>query len=1186
MIKRFLISIFTLLVLGLLIFTSFLLGTHSGLQWAYRMAKPYIPGNINISQLQGTLTSRIIINHLDYHAPDDAFSVKADQIALSWLPINLLHGQIRFNHLTAQNLHIYLNNQNKHAKHLQDESSHKTIAVIKKPSSLATKVDQNNRLSEQTSTLPLPFSFSFYKSDFKNIHIITDKNKKPIDIDQLAFTLKLNNNKLHISHLTMTQKNKTLKLNGTITTAPPYPLFVKITAAFLKNNKTTYQLNGIFKGDLNHLKATVTHKAPFPATLTAELNTLLTQPSWVGKITWPNWTYPLADQQITLKAGEISSTGNLKHYAFTAQTGLVIDNEEPIRLSSIGSGNFSELTITKLALENTQLNLLGNGKITREPKLNSHLRLTGKIHNTPMQFSASTDYINNIFTAQAQAKLETGKIEFEAIQQNGWSVQWNILLPTLENLFSGLSGYLKSKGKLQLFQDNSLFVDGNLLLKKARFLHSYVDSFSADLNWNNQPQQISHIQLIANKIAYGSLHLDSLSLRAKGTVKEHTIETTAISGKNTLSTHLIGQWDQNTWKKNLSSVQIRNTVFGDWQLKQPVSLSISPHSFSMTPFVWQSTGSKIIFALNKSEKQKFSASLHITNFDLSRLQQLFPDKFFINGNLNVIADFNYSDQSQSSQLNLTVSPGKIRYMTDYLIHEIPHQGGTLSAVLSPSTLSGDLNFIIDKNHSINGKITFPHFQIHSASLKDQTFNGNLTVKLAQLDWLPLLIPQLSNTTGNGSAALEFSGSLTAPKISGIIDFSNGKTSIPDLGIDLTHIQAKLITDRMNTLHLFAQVKNNDVPLTLTGNLTSLSKVPQSHFTLKGDNFLISNTHTLKMYVSPNLVLDTKGKEAFLTGTVIIPKANIKPDDTKSAVALSSDVVFVTDTQQKVTPNYFMLKSRIKLLLGEKVNLQYHGLIGRLAGELNINYQPGQFITADGEIRVENGEYQAYGQLLKITKGRLNYAGSLIVNPGLTIRAERTISTTSQSTITALSSVIADKPKQLPANLQSFIVGVTIGGTAKKPVISLFSEPAVLSQSDILSYLVVGRSTSQASGGDTALLLQAASALGGTENTAANLLQELRNKLSIDEISFQTETIEPSDDDDEEVTDDNGEPKQNTSLVLGKKISSRLYIKTSFGLLEPISSIRLIYKLSPKWSIQTETGTKESGVDLLYSIERD
>ncbi|HZE76242.1 MAG TPA: translocation/assembly module TamB domain-containing protein, partial [Gemmatimonadales bacterium] len=56
-----------------------------------------------------------------------------------------------------------------------------------------------------------------------------------------------------------------------------------------------------------------------------------------------------------------------------------------------------------------------------------------------------------------------------------------------------------------------------------------------------------------------------------------------------------------------------------------------------------------------------------------------------------------------------------------------------------------------------------------------------------------------------------------------------------------------------------------------------------------------------------------------------------------------------------------------------------------------------------------------------------------------------------------------------------------------------------------------------------------------------------------------------------------------SFVAGKYLSPSLYVSYGIGLFDPVSTLRLRYALSSKWTLQAEQG-EATGADLLYKFE--
>src|SRR5690554_7185219 len=112
------------------------------------------------------------------------------------------------------------------------------------------------------------------------------------------------------------------------------------------------------------------------------------------------------------------------------------------------------------------------------------------------------------------------------------------------------------------------------------------------------------------------------------------------------------------------------------------------------------------------------------------------------------------------------------------------------------------------------------------------------------------------------------------------------------------------------------------------------------------------------------------------------------------------------------------------------------------------------MSATGSNAKEGGVYKGYGQDLTIDRGMINFHGELR-NPGLNIVALR-------------------KGLEVEA-------GVSVTGTARRPVIRLVSQPDVPDPAK-LSWIMLGRAPSGEGGGDLAMLLPAAQAMLGGNMT--------------------------------------------------------------------------------------------------------
>ena len=134
-----------------------------------------------------------------------------------------------------------------------------------------------------------------------------------------------------------------------------------------------------------------------------------------------------------------------------------------------------------------------------------------------------------------------------------------------------------------------------------------------------------------------------------------------------------------------------------------------------------------------------------------------------------------------------------------------------------------------------------------------------------------------------------------------------------------------------------------------------------------------------------------------------------------------------------------------------------------------------------------------------------------------------------------------------------------------PKLALFSDPA-MEQSDMLSYLLLGVPTNKATSAQGAALSGAAASLGLTGGDM--LASKLGDAFGLEEMRIES-----------------GDTVEESSLVLGKYLSPRIYVSYAAGLFDQSSTFRMRYTLSRRWTVQTETGIV-SGADLLYSLEND
>ena len=163
-------------------------------------------------------------------------------------------------------------------------------------------------------------------------------------------------------------------------------------------------------------------------------------------------------------------------------------------------------------------------------------------------------------------------------------------------------------------------------------------------------------------------------------------------------------------------------------------------------------------------------------------------------------------------------------------------------------------------------------------------------------------------------------------------------------------------------------------------------------------------------------------------------------------------------------------------------------------------------------------------------------------------------------------------KNQGASLQSTMtVGVHVTGYLSEPKIQLFSNPTILSQSDILSMLVLGHPLSQTNSNSRKLILMALTSMGQHSNT--KFLTQFKKSAGID-LDIQTAS---------RYNLNTNQVSDSTGIVVGKSLSKRVYVSYNYGLSQSDPNIlTLKYLINKFLSVQISSSDTSNAIDLLYT----
>ena len=461
--------------------------------------------------------------------------------------------------------------------------------------------------------------------------------------------------------------------------------------------------------------------------------------------------------------------------------------------------------------------------------------------------------------------------------------------------------------------------------------------------------------------------------------------------------------------------------------------------------------------------------------------------------------------------------------------------GVLTATATPDSIDANASLTAGQIGTLAGSLKIGR---GLGPWRDMPVAGELHAQSGKLDLVSVYLPDIDRAAGNLTADARIAGTLAAPQLSGSIRVSDGEVDFYQTNLHLRQIDlAAQLTDDGLMFDGAAQAGKGSVHA--KGQLHWRDTLPYGQLHLDGTNLRVVDIPEAQIDASPNLDFKVAAREVDITGTVTVPYAKIVPTNLTGAVTSSPDEVVVGQESENPADR-FHVKTTITMTLGPNVNIDTMGLTGQLAGSITVRSGYDAITHAAGVLSVQKGQYSAYARKLDIQSGRLIFTGGPIDDPGIEIRAV----------------------KRYP----DVTAGINVRGTLQGPRLSFFSDPS-LPQPQIVSLILSG------GGGDSTL--QMLQATQNQQATAANelltqggaiLAQQLGSRIGLPDISVETDL------------------NNETSLVLGKYLSPRLYVSYGVGLTEELNAIRLRYSLGDHWTIRTTAG-QIKGADLVFSVEK-
>jgi translocation and assembly module TamB len=726
--------------------------------------------------------------------------------------------------------------------------------------------------------------------------------------------------------------------------------------------------------------------------------------------------------------------------------------------------------------------------------------------------------------------------------------------PDLSGFLPDLGGrvdvllHARSAGK-PAADGTDLRVDLSVRGRDLRYGQQRAAVLSADADLDLGDRESSWVRLRAAGMQLAGQEVAATRISLDGRVHQHQVDVQVGAGEQAVSLVGEGRYDAGVYRLTAQRIESTAPRLHGFALEKPASLLVGADTARLEETCFTDPPRRVCLRAEWQRGAGWSAGLATHDYPLQASRKDLPRRPAYRALLDLeAAAQGEQDLPWTATATASLRDAWLEYVTPSGRQErIPL--GITRINLDSSAERHHLTAKVEGTSALqlSGDATLRRED--ATSLAASPLDATVDFSTERLGLLPMFVPDIDKAEGSLRAHLTLTGTAALPVAGGSLALENGRIEVYQTNLRLGDVSARIDLLEQG-LSLESRGKAGNGSFEAKGRFSWEARRLTGHLGLKGEHLLVADIPEIRIEASPDLDFDIDDRDIVVKGSVQVPSARIEPRQLVGAVTSSTDthIVGLDDEAQQGAGGY-RVSSDLRLTLGKTVSLDAFGLKGRLEGSAVLQSRPDEVATASGEFEIKDGKYRAYSKELDVDPGKLLFAGGPVTDPGIDLRAS----------------------KKVPG----YEVGVVARGRLRKPELSLFSDPS-MPQSQIASLLLVGRrldnldtSSRQNLGGSTGDM----AAQGG-----AILAGQLGRYIGIDEISLETSTPASTG------STTGTTPTSESSLVIGKFLSPRLYISYGISLSNAINTFKLRYTIGDRWVISGEAG-QEASADVEYTIDR-
>ncbi|KJF94874.1 autotransporter assembly complex protein TamB [Photobacterium angustum] len=1118
--------------------------------------------------------------------------IHIEKVTLDDIDLDILANKVRWKHFSTaadlQGSHVTLKPTDWEGIYLalaQSKADDKKPAAVSK----STKKAEAIKLPD----VVLPMSFDIERFTVKDFELAGETPQK---VSLLELIANAKDSDINIGKLQVNAPQASLTAKADVTLTGDYPLTLDANAKISMKPVEGHQLHLKASGSLAKLVLDATLKGKLDALVKGKLSPLDPNLPFDVVVSSKHLQWPIDKKaEFTVANTDINAKGSLKGFTFNAKSNVNGTPMPNVKFNLKGKGNLDSVNLSALNVETLAGSITGNAKASWKDlvkwqgqlaftniqpgkqwpeaegnvsgKLNTsggltakggwfiklpELAVNGSIMKQPLDLQGQLD-VSDLTGKGKDLKFKTQGLTLKhgpngLVAKGELDKTWNVvadikapdLSKSLADLHGRINGEVKLSGKMAE-PDIKLDLEGDDLgWQKVASLASFKLKGSV----TPLPVLKADISLNAKKGKFDTVTLDDMDVLFKGTEQDHRL-TVKVKGEP-VGTELLltGKLDRKTGWQGILQKGDFTTPVGEWVLNHPTPIRYDLKTAMATvgAHCWKQGKAGICLTQDLTAGASGNAQLAIKRFNFDLLKSFMPEQMNVNGELgaNVVAKW-APKSAPYVKAQILMPSGSFTQQVD--TDDAPLTLGwdkvTVNAEMENDVLNANWLVAVKNNGDLSGNAKITDLQ------GDKRINANVKLDRFTLAFLEPVIKDYHQFGGQVDTNLQITGPIMHPAVNGLLQVTKLEARGRKVPLDVQNADIKLAFKGYNAT-LMGNIYTPDGQLLLrgTGDWQDMAAW-KTELNINGKELQVSMPPMVSLKVSPDLTIKATPKSADISGKVGIPWGRITVNQLpKSAIAVSKDQVILKDNLEPVEPKKsvpFDITTNIMVHVGDDVKLSAFGLKAGLSGDLNVR-QEGKGPMIYGEVNIAKGSsYRALGQELLIRKGQILFNGPPD-QPYLSIEAIRD-----------------------PDNVEDDVIaGVKVTGSADKPEVSIFSDPA-MPQQNALSYILTGHNLdSENEGGSSNAMTTALIGMGLAQS--GQLVGDVGEAVGIKDLSLST----AGSGDDSQVT-------------VSGYIAPGLQVKYGVGLFNDVDEFTVRYRLMKNLYIEAVNGLDQA-VDLLYQFE--